>query len=100
MCWPPIRPPPPMSAASSTSSSLPTAESGQTQQAERLVNFKFDPARDDVTGHMGLCWGHYLSFLDLIGPLYLLYGEQETVCGGLDLHHMGTRDPEIDSGFC
>jgi hypothetical protein len=28
-------------------------KSGQTQQAERLVNFKFDPARDDVTGHMG-----------------------------------------------
>ena len=48
---------------------------------------------------MGLCWGHYLSFLDLVGPLYLLYGEQETVCGGLDLHHMGTRDPEIDLGF-
>jgi hypothetical protein len=77
-----------------------SAKSGQTQQAERLVNFKFDPARDDVTGHMGLCWGHYLSFLDLVGPFYLLYGEQETVCGGLDLHHMGTCDPEIDSGFC
>jgi len=29
-----------------------SAKSGQTQQAERLVNFKFDPARDDVTGHM------------------------------------------------
>ncbi|MGA8653404.1 MAG: HAMP domain-containing protein, partial [Xanthobacteraceae bacterium] len=27
-------------------------KSGQRQQAERLVNFKFDPARDDVTGHM------------------------------------------------
>jgi methyl-accepting chemotaxis protein len=27
-------------------------KSGQTQRAERLVNFKFDPARDDVTGHM------------------------------------------------
>jgi methyl-accepting chemotaxis protein len=29
-----------------------SVSSGQTQQAERLVNFKFDPARDDVTGHM------------------------------------------------
>jgi hypothetical protein len=29
-----------------------SVKSGQTQQAERLVNFKFDPARDDVTGHM------------------------------------------------
>jgi methyl-accepting chemotaxis protein len=26
--------------------------SGQIQQAASLVNFKFDPARDDVTGHM------------------------------------------------
>ena len=25
---------------------------GQAQQAARLLNFKFDPARDDVTGHM------------------------------------------------
>jgi methyl-accepting chemotaxis protein len=25
---------------------------GERSQAERLVNFKFDPARDDVTGHM------------------------------------------------
>ena len=29
-----------------------SVKSGQTQEAERLVNFKFDPARDDVTGHM------------------------------------------------
>jgi methyl-accepting chemotaxis protein len=29
-----------------------SVKSGQTQQVERLVNFKFDPARDDVTGHM------------------------------------------------
>jgi methyl-accepting chemotaxis protein len=29
-----------------------SVKNGQTQQAERLVNFKFDPARDDVTGHM------------------------------------------------
>jgi methyl-accepting chemotaxis protein len=29
-----------------------SVSSGQTQQAERRVNFKFDPARDDVTGHM------------------------------------------------
>ena len=25
---------------------------GEVQQAARLVNFKFDPARDDITGHM------------------------------------------------
>ncbi len=25
---------------------------GEVYQAERIVNFKFDPARDDVTGHM------------------------------------------------
>ena len=25
---------------------------GEAYQAERIVNFKFDPARDDVTGHM------------------------------------------------
>ena len=30
-----------------------SVKSGQTQQAERLANFKFDPARDDITGHMG-----------------------------------------------
>jgi len=29
-----------------------SVKNGQTQQAERLVNFKFDPARDDVIGHM------------------------------------------------
>jgi hypothetical protein len=27
------------------------------------VNFKFDPARDDVTGHMGPGGGSDLSFL-------------------------------------
>jgi methyl-accepting chemotaxis protein len=27
-------------------------KAGQAQQAARLLNFKFDPARDDVTGHM------------------------------------------------
>jgi methyl-accepting chemotaxis protein len=27
-------------------------KNGQAQQAARLVNFRFDPARDDVTGHM------------------------------------------------
>jgi methyl-accepting chemotaxis protein len=27
-------------------------QAGQAQQAGRLVNFKFDPARDDLTGHM------------------------------------------------
>ena len=66
-----------------------SVKSGQTQQAERLVNFKFDPARDDVTGHMGLCWGHCLSFLDQVGPFYLLYGEQETVYVDLDLQPYG-----------
>ena len=30
-------------------------KSGEVQQAARLVNFKFDPARDDVTGHMDRC---------------------------------------------
>jgi methyl-accepting chemotaxis protein len=29
-----------------------SVSSGRSQQAERLVHFKFDPARDDVTGHM------------------------------------------------
>ena len=29
-----------------------SVSSGQSQQAERLVHFKFDAARDDVTGHM------------------------------------------------
>ena len=29
-----------------------SVKTGQTQQATILVNFKFDPARDDVTGHM------------------------------------------------
>ena len=32
-----------------------SVKSGQTQQAGRLMNFKFDPARDDVTGHMDRC---------------------------------------------
>jgi methyl-accepting chemotaxis protein len=29
-----------------------SVKTGQTQQATLLVNFKFDPARDDVTGHV------------------------------------------------
>jgi methyl-accepting chemotaxis protein len=29
-----------------------SVKTGQTQQATILVNFKFDPARDDVTGHL------------------------------------------------
>jgi hypothetical protein len=36
---------------------------GEVYQAERIVNFKFDPARDDVTGHMGPGGGSDLSFL-------------------------------------